>query len=189
MKKVLALCALAALAACKPPPTDRDLARDAPAAEPSFASEPLPSPETEGALWAQTETAGRIIYGVPGEPVLMALQCVKSKDDNLMQITRMSPADEGAFAFLALIGNRVIGRIEVDATEVSGRTIWQGEIEAKSRLLNALDGPKSVTATIPGAGLVELNPSIEPMKLLAECRGEPIAPEDLPELETDEPDQ
>lgn len=166
-----ALAVLAILAACKPPPTDAGLDRDLPEAAPSYASEPIPSPDTEGAVWrASTQNADRVVYGVPGSPALMALTCLTDGGLPRLRITRHSTADKNAGALLALVGNGHIGRIEVDATDIGGNTIWQGETLAADDDLEPLAGPRSLTATIPGAGMVTLNASALPMQLLASCR-------------------
>ncbi|QFT78454.1 hypothetical protein [Erythrobacter sp. THAF29] len=168
----IALVAVLAFAACKPPPTDAGLDRAMPAEEPIFASDPLPSPDTEGAMWAPSTEEGRIIYGKPGEPALVSLECVEREGQSeALRITRLSPADEGAGALLALIGNGAIGRIEVDATEVGSRHVWQGELPAADTAWEPLAGPRQVTVTVPGAGMVTLNPSEMPWQLLNECRG------------------
>ncbi|MEM1195805.1 MAG: hypothetical protein AAGH57_06850 [Pseudomonadota bacterium] len=159
------------LASCKPPPTDAEMARRAPQPEPTYASDPLPSPDTTGAVWAVSgKDTQRLLYGVPGEPALMALACADQSDTPRVQITRMSPADEGAGALLAFVGNGHIGRIEVDAVEVSGQSVWQGEIPASDPALEPLTGPRQFTATIPGAGMVTFNPSPAPMEWLERCR-------------------
>lgn len=160
-----------AVSGCKPPPTDAEMGRDAPEEAPAYASDPLPSPDTEGAVWARSpQNAQRIVYGVPGEPALMALTCLAQGELPRVEITRMSPADEGAGALLALIGNGHIGRMEVDALEVAGRTVWQGTTLAANPALEPLAGPRQLTATIPGAGMVTLNPSTLPMAFLEACR-------------------
>lgn len=169
MKGHLALCLVAALAACKPPPTDETLARAAPEVEPSFASAPLPSPETEGAIWAPSAKADeRIVYGIPGEPALIALAC--DRDEGSLSVTRFSPADEGAEAMLAFVGNGHVGRLPVDATEVGRQRIWQGTHDAASEEWEPLAGPRRLIATLPGAGTVEINPSPLPMALIERCR-------------------
>jgi hypothetical protein len=172
MRPALALIALSALAACKPPPTDADMRRDMPEEEPTFASDPLPSPDTEGAMWAQSPQAeGRLIYGIPGEPALLAFECLDAQGElPALQITRLSPADEGAYALLALVGNGHIGRVAVDARTVGGRSVWQGEATAADILWEPLAGPRALGATVPGAGRVELNPSDLPGELIEECR-------------------
>lgn len=170
------------LAACKPPPTDADMARDLPETAPTFASEPQPSPETEGAIWAPSaQTGERIIYGVPGNPALLALECIEANSAlPRLRITRLAPADEGAGALLALVGNGHIGRIPVDAREVGGQSVWQGEAEAAAILWEPLAGPRALGATVPGAGRIELNPSELPGELIENCRTGGPTGEELP---------
>ena len=166
------LMAMLALASCKPPPTDAELRRDLPDAEPIFASSPLPSPETEGAMWAQSPQAEeRLIYGIPGDPALLALECLDTEGGLAqLQISRLSPADEGAEALLALVGNGHIGRIAVDARDIGGQIMWRGEADAIDLAWEPLTGPRLVGATVPGAGRVELNPSDLPGELIDACR-------------------
>ncbi|NBC88678.1 MAG: hypothetical protein GVX90_04150 [Alphaproteobacteria bacterium] len=171
MRGLAALLALAALAACKPPPTDETLTRAAPASEPSFASAPLPSPETGGAVWAPSaRRENRLVYGIPGEPALLALAC--ERDSGTLTVTRFSHADEGAQAMLAFIGNGHVGRLPVDAIEDGEGRVWQGTHAALSEEWDPFTGPRKLTATLPGAGLVTLNPSPLPMDLVARCRAE-----------------
>jgi hypothetical protein len=147
--------------------------REMPEAAPTFASAPLPSPETEGALWAvSTRSDKRIIYGVPGKPVLLALECqdVDDASEPAITVTRYSPADEGAGALLAFVGNDHIGRIAVDATELGDDTFWQGQLSALDDAWQPLAGPDELTSTVPGAGMVSLNPSPLPGLLIAACR-------------------
>ncbi len=169
-----AVLAALALPGCKPPPTDAPVARAAilPAAEgPSL---PLASPDTTNAVWAQSGKPMRLVYGVPGQPVLLALECLDpASPDARLRITRHAPADSGAGALLALIGNGAIGRIAVDATETGGRVLWQGETAAIDPVWEPLAGPREMTVTVPGAGLVRINPGEQPWKLLTECRGVP----------------
>lgn len=144
--------------------------RDMPEAEPTFASAPLPSPETEGAVWVLSQrTDGRLIYGVPGEAALLSLECDNTATPSL-RITRTSPADEGAGALLALVGNGHIGRIMVDATEVSGGSFWVGEAAAFDEVWEPLAGPRELIATVPGGGTVNIDPSPLPRFLIEACR-------------------
>jgi len=167
MRAPLLLAGLALLAACKPPPTDAGLSRELPEAEPTYPPDPLPSPETEGAIWANSSEPGRIIYGIPGEPALIALDCLVGAR---IRIARLSPADEGAGAMLALVGNGAIGRISLDASARGRAFIWQGELAADAFELEPLAGPRQITATLPGAGMVTINPSAVPMQFLSRCR-------------------
>lgn len=179
------LALLPLVAACKPPPTDAGMDRDLPEAAPTFASEPLDSPDTEDAQWVATSDT-RIVYGIPGEPAQMALECLGEGAGAAVRLTRISPADEGAGAMMAVIGNGRIGRFEVDARAIDGRFLWQGDARADDPRLESLIGDGEITATVPGAGMVIINSSLLPTELLAKCRGEE-KPEPAQEA-TPEPD-
>lgn len=172
--QLLPLAVLAMLCACKPPPTDSAVARVsllAPAGGPSV---PIASPDVTGAVWASTDAPLRLVYGVPGQPVLLALECLFPQTPQArLRITRHAPADEGASALLALIGNGWIGRWPVDATEVGTRRVWQGDISPMMREWGAFKPEREATVTVPGAGLLKLNPSPLPMALVEECRKQP----------------
>lgn len=172
-----ALALVGGLAACKPPPTDAAVARvslDRPAKGPS---EPIASPDVTGAVWAATGNPLRLVYGIPGKPVLLALECLApATPDAKLRITRHAPADEGAGALLALIGNGWIGRFPVDATPVAGKSLWQGDVPAAAREWAALKPEREASVTVPGAGLLKLNPSPLPMALVTTCRGNPEPP-------------
>lgn len=163
------------LTGCKPPPTDAAVARVSLLTSVSGPSEPLPSPDTTRAIWAPSAPANggalRLVYGVPGQPVLLAIECLDPATPQArLRITRHAPADDGAGALLALIGNGAIGRFDVDATAAGGRTLWQGEAPVAHPGWEALNGVREVTATVPGAGLVRLNASPLPMQLISVCR-------------------
>lgn len=164
-----------ALPACKPPPTDAAMARAANLPAQVGPSEPIASPDTSDAVWAASGGAMRLVYGNPGQPVLVALECLAAgTPDARLRITRHAPADSDAEALLALIGNGWIGRFEVEATSVRGRLVWQGEVPADRREWGALKPQREATVTVPGAGLVRLNPSPLPMQLIETCRKAPV---------------
>lgn len=169
---LLALLA-AGLAACKPPPTDSDMARATTIVSLDAPSAPHDSPDTKGAVWSiSTKQQNRIVYGIPGQPALLTLECLPGAGSApaFIRIARYAPADRDAGALLALIGNGAIGRLAVDATRQGQRQIWQGEAPADDIGWEPLDGPREITATVPGAGLVRLNPSPLPMAFLEQCR-------------------
>ncbi len=170
MRIAIPLITLLAIAACKPPPSDEATTGRMFTGEPDAPPPPLDSPDSEGALWSASETQGRIIYGQAGKAPLMALQCVGDDADARLQIERLSPADEGAGAFLAIVGNSHVARIPVDATKVEGGFIWRGNIEPDAPDLAALTGPREVTATLPGAGMVTLTPSERLKQAISDCR-------------------
>lgn len=140
-------------------------------------SEPLPSPDTTGAIWAVSDKQpGRLVYGVPGQTVLVSLECVDAATPGArIIITRHAPADKDAGALLALIGNRMVARVPVDATALGGKRVWRGEAPALMEQWDALADPVDATVTVPGAGLVRLNASPLPMELVEKCRGVPLA--------------
>jgi hypothetical protein len=163
----------AALSGCKPPPTDAAVARVSLLAPMGGPSAPLASPDTTGAIWAGTPgNPLRLVYGVPGKPVLLALECLDpATPEARLRITRHAPADPGASALLALIGNGEIGRFPVNATPAGRGAIWQGEVAAVQPQWDALKPEHEASVTVPGAGLVKLNPSPLPLALVKACRG------------------
>lgn len=172
------------LTACKPPPSDAVAARAMLSPSATGPSKPLASPDTTGAVWAQSAQPERLVYGVPGQPVLVSLECLNAATPAArLRIARHAPADQGAGALLALIGNRMVARIAVDATEQGSNLIWQGEAAAALPSWDAFADPVDSTITVPGAGLVRLNPSPLPVELVTACRGAPeltVPPELVP---------
>lgn len=170
MRRRFAICAaLLALAGCKPPATDDYVARVALDTAERHASDPLPSPDTEGALWAPGEGALRILYGKPGEAPLMALACEDGGEGMRIHFTRFAAADPHAKAILALIGNGHVVRLNVDATWNGRAWLWEGYAAADDPELEVLTGPRRVEATIAGAGSLILNPSQQPRQLIEAC--------------------
>ena len=174
MRAIAIVLPLLAIAACKPPPSDEASTGRVFSDKPDAPPPPLESPDSERAFWANSEEAGRIIYGQAGKAPLMSMQCVGDPNVPLLQVTRLSPADKGGKAFFALVGNSHVARIPVDATQVPGGFVWQGSVRADHPDLEALTGPKEVTATLPGAGMVTLNPVEDrlpsPAMLINDCR-------------------
>lgn len=130
-------------------------------------------------MWASSEKIEkRLIYGIPGSPALLALECVDQPGElAALSITRLAEADENAEAMLAMVGNGHIGRIPVDATETGDRYVWRGEAMAADTVWEPLNGPRELIATVPGAGTVALNPDPLPGELIEACRsGTDFAP-------------
>jgi hypothetical protein len=168
---VMVLAGTLALAACKPPATDVGSARAANLPVLPGPSQPIASPDTTDAVWAASGGPLRLVYGVPGQPVLLAIACSDAgTPDARLRITRHAPADSGAGALLALIGNGWIGRFPVDATRSRGQLVWQGTVPAARPEWDALKPEREATVTVPGAGLLKLNPSPLPMQLVEACR-------------------
>ena len=179
MMRVIALFAVAgltgALAACKPPPTDEVMDRALPEQVPTGPSVPIDSPDSEGAIWAPSQIEDRIIYGQPGSAPMLALACemdtgADTAKQPQLRLTRFAPADEGAGALFALVGNGHVARIPVDAVDYRGGFVWEGVVAAAQPNTDVLTGPRTVTATLPGAGMLTLNPSTLPGALIEQCR-------------------
>lgn len=167
---ITAIAMIAPLATCKPPPTDEAVARGVMIDLERGPSEPIDSPDSSSAIWAESLTKGRLIYGNPGESPLLALACIEVDGAPALRFTRYALADKGAGAFLALIGNAHVARIAVDATAFGEAFLWEGTLAADDPDWEVLTGRREVTATIPGAGMVTLNPSEKPAMLIEHCR-------------------
>lgn len=182
MRGVVLCLSMLALAACKPPASDEYVERTRIAGGRDTPSEPLESPDTSGAVWAEAARENRLLYGKPGETPMMALECVEGEDGPLLAYTRFAPADPHAQAILALIGNSHVVRLFVDAQKQGEVWLWQGSVTADDPQLDVLTGARQVEATIPGAGSLILNPSQLPGELIETCQTlampEPFAPED-----------
>jgi len=167
---VLLTLAVGTLAACKPPASDDAQQRGEVMGGRDGPMAPIGSPETEGAVWAPGNRAGRLLYGKPGDPPLLALECTSDEDTRSVNITRFVAADAEARALMALTGNGHAARLPVDA-QWNGRVwLWEGSYRADDPDLSVFSGPRQIEVTIPGAGSVVLNPSARPGRLLENCR-------------------
>lgn len=168
--RLMPLAAVLLVCACKPPATDEYVERVDLAETRSAVGEPLPSPDVEGAVWAESGT-DRIVYGIPGQAPLLSLACeVNVAGAAQLRITRFAKADARAKALFALIGNGHIARLPVDAKWNGQAWLWEGSISADDPHTEVLTGTRKVTATLPGAGMLDLNPSPMPSRLVEACR-------------------
>ncbi len=168
---LFALAATVTLTACKPPASDDYLERVDLSEAKGASAEPLESPDTTGAVWADGKIAGRIIYGLPGEIPFLALACENApNDERQIRFIRFAAADPQAKALFALVGNGHIARIPVDATWNGRAWLWEGVLPADDSDLEVLTGQRTIAATLPGAGQLNLNPSPRPGQLIDACR-------------------
>ena len=160
------------LAACKPPASDEYVERARIGGPTEGPSEPIDTPDTEGAIWAPAMAGERLLYGKPGAPPLFALECVTDTSSGTPTIayTRFAQADPRAKAILALIGNGHVSRLMIDAKQIGDAWRWEGSVAAEDQRLDALTGARSVEATVPGAGSIILNASALPGELVESCR-------------------
>ena len=172
MVRLFALSSLLALAACKPPASDEYVTRERIASDRQAPRAPIDSPDVEGALWARSDDGERLLYGKPGAAPFFALAC----EDDMIRYTRFVEADAGAKAVLALIGNGHVERFWIDAEETETAWVWRGRIAADDPRLEVLTGPRTVEATVAGAGSLTLNPSRLPGEFITACAPPPAAP-------------
>ncbi len=129
------------------------------------------SPDTTGAGW-QADGAQRIGFSLPGKPAWLTLACEQPDPAAAPNIRfiRHAPADPGAKALFAVIGNGRIARLKIDAIRDGKSWHWEGAVPVDDPRLDVLKGPNRIEATLPGAGTLKLNASSMPGQLLAECR-------------------
>lgn len=122
-----------------------------------------------GGAWVAVP--GGLAFGLPGQAPLLSLLC--SRDTTgaaLVRLIRVTRADEGAQALMALIGNGRIARLPVDATTAGEAGTWEGMVPAIDPRLDVFTGSREIEATLPGGGTLLLPASGEPSRLLAACR-------------------
>ncbi len=174
-QRLLAGFAALVLTACSPSHTDAPAQRIALDQVPANAPLPAPTEQPKGAVWAGHAQSAS--FGVPASAALLTLACRVGADRiAVLRYTRLAPADAGAEALFALVGAKGIARLPVAAERALGGSQWTGELPAADPRLEIFAGP--ATATLPGAGMIELPGSSEPARLIAECRrqGAPPAP-------------
>ncbi|WP_379545947.1 hypothetical protein ACFCW2_09570 [Qipengyuania sp. DSG2-2] len=170
MRTGIAILALPLLAACQPEVPEEYVERVPLDQAQQFASEPAPSPDVTGAVWAEATPNQRLLYGIPGQTPMLALACERSGGSGTLTFTRYVAADAKAKALMALVGNFHVARIPVDATWNGRAWLWQGSVDAANGDLEVMTGPREVELTIPGAGSLMLGSSPLPGDLVTTCR-------------------
>ncbi len=179
----------ALLCACQPPAADRYEERTDPPDTASYASEPQPSPDAEGAVWAPSAKPMRLLYGIPGQQPFAAIACELPGKNGpkkpVIRVTRFARADKGAQALMAIIGNGHRERFPVDAVDNGRAFLWEGSVPLASEKLDVLTGLRGSQLTIPGAGTLTLNASEAPRDLIESCRraAQQLAPARQPNSE------
>ncbi|WP_338467932.1 hypothetical protein RXV95_05070 [Novosphingobium sp. ZN18A2] len=137
----------------------------APLASPSHAPDEKPE-------WRAAD-AGAAGFGYAGERAQLSVACRKGA----LVITRNVAAPVGAKALFALIGNRRILRLPVDAVpDPSGKGgyVWRGSMPAADDLSDVFMG-RTFTATLPGGGEIDVTGSPVIRDLVNACRNQPAA--------------
>jgi hypothetical protein len=131
---------------------------------------PLNSPDTSEARWLVDEGGQAISFGNEGERAMLTLDCRLSEDPAQMRIVRHVRARPGQGALLPVIGNGMISRFLVDAKLEGGEWRWEGTVRAADPMLDVFTGPRPLTATLPGGGLLEIGGSRVPGEFVTWCR-------------------
>lgn len=131
---------------------------------------PLNSPDTSAARWVVNETGQAIHFGNEGAGPLLTLDCRLSEDPPQMRIVRHVRARPGQGALLPVIGNGMRSRFLVDAALEDGEWRWEGTVRADDPMLDVFTGPRALTATLPGGGMLEIAGSRIPGEFVTWCR-------------------
>lgn len=168
---IAALASLAVLTACgddpqapvQPQRISLEDARQVP-------SDPVLSPDTEGAAWTVTENGQAIDFGHAGRPAYLTLACEFGDAPARVRIIRHVRARPGLKALFPVIGNGTISRFEVDAALHDGEWRWEGTLPASDPLLDVFTGPRDLEATLPGGGMLRIEGSRIPGEFINWCR-------------------
>lgn len=171
VKKAGILAVLAALSACNQAAGQNAVARIDLDRMPEAQIPPVPSPDVKDAKWEKLAIGNGVRFGKPGLPPLISIVCdmVPGIPANL-RVIRNTPADPGAQALFAFIGNGLVSRLKVDAVRNGKDWRWEGSFTPTDPKLDVLDGMGMVEATLPGAGTMELAASSLPRETLNQCR-------------------
>ena len=169
MRRLAAL-VLVALAACRPPASDRYVQRIELGVDTGRPHVEAVSPDVQGAIWASSGGPARIVFGKPGEPPYLALACTGSGSNRAVEVTRFAQTDPHAKGMMALIGNGHVERLKIDASWNGRGWLWQGRYRPEDTRLDALTGTRRLELTIPGAGTLKLEGDPRPGELIELCR-------------------
>ena len=146
---------------------------------------PLTSPDTSQARWVVDEGGQAIRFGNEDEGPMLTLDCRLSANPPQMRIIRHVRARPGQGALFPVIGNGLRSRFLVDARLADGEWHWEGTVPASDPMLDVFTGPRALTATLPGGGLLEIAGSRIPGEFVTWCR----AGGDVMEAEAEEQEE
>jgi hypothetical protein len=151
-------------------------------------SEPLASPDTEGAAWTVRANGLAVDFGQEGGAPLLSLECRLRREQ--MTIVRHVPARPGQEALFPVMGNGLVSRFKVDAALADGEWRWQGVLPVGDPQLDVFVGTADLEATLPGGGMLTIEGSRIPGEFVSWCRsgGETAAPEDAEETTSVRPE-
>lgn len=127
--------------------------------------------EADALAWQVRPDGRSLAWGPPGGAPQLTLECMLSDEaDPQMSIIRHVAAPPGARAFFAVLGNGMAARMKVDATLSDSEWRWEGSYPAAAAELDVFTGPRDITATLPGGGMLEIAGSDLPRQFVQWCR-------------------
>jgi len=169
---VVLLLASALLSACgsedPTPAHSQRITLDRPGAPPqTFAIET----ETDAMAWQVRPDGRSLAWGPPGGAPQLTLECMLSDEaEPQISIIRHVAAPPGAQAFFAVLGNGMAARMKVEAALSDSEWRWEGSYPASAAQLDVFTGPRDITATLPGGGMLEIAGSDLPRQFVQWCR-------------------
>ena len=137
---------------------------------------PMESPDTSAATWNVAASGQAVNFGAAGQPALLSLECRLQSNPPELAIVRHAPAKPGLSALFPVIGNGVRSRFLIDAVlhedaqAETGEWRWEATLPADDPQLDVFTGPRAITATLPGAGMLEIAGSRIPGEFVEWCR-------------------
>lgn len=170
MRTVLGLAAVSALlTACggeDSPVESRRISLDQARRTPT---EPLPSPDTEGAVWKVSADGQAIDFGQPGQPPYLTLACRLRESPPEIRIIRHVLARPGEKALFPVLGTGN-ARFNLDAALEDGEWRWQGDFPTSDKQLDVFLTTNRIQATLPGGGMLMIDGSRVPGEFVTWCR-------------------
>ncbi|MGB3167817.1 MAG: hypothetical protein WBA68_13690 [Alteraurantiacibacter sp.] len=178
----------ASLAACSQPPSSAQLPEPERIAL-EDTGPPLPgaeaAPDSANARWSVAADGQAIDFGNAGDAPWLSLACDLSTDTSMMTVIRHADALPGEEALFPFVGNGMRSRFFADATLAEGEWRWEAILPAEDEQLDIFEGSRSMTATLPGHGMLEIPGSRIPGEFLAWCR----SGGEVPEVVSEEKDE
>lgn len=172
VKRALALILPILLAACEEQPERGEAAQRITLEDALEESRdrPMLSPDTSAASWSVDKDGQAIHFGEANDTPLLTLDCQLGTEPPRMVIIRHAPALPGQTALFPIYGNGVRARFLADAALTDGEWRWEAAVPADDAQLDVLTGPREITATLPGRGMLEIAGSRIPGEFVEWCR-------------------
>ena len=134
------------------------------------------SPDVTHAVWSAGSDSISARFGLPDETPMLTLACeMPTRTAPMIHIVRNTPAEPGAKALFALLGNAMNARLAAETHAHDGSWRWESEVSALDPQLDVFMDGGAVEATVPGGGTLKLAASTEPARVISACRQHGVA--------------